>query len=128
MEYIGKISIKIYHVITEDIISDEVILSDSQKRHIQSRHPEVYEKYRIYLSSIISEPDYLIKANKPNTALILKEIKTIDSIFKLVLRIQTSTDPSAYKNSIITFMKINDKEWNRLLRNKKILYKRDDPL
>ena len=126
MEYIGKIDINIYRVITDDITSDEVILSDSQKKHIQTNHPKIYEEYKIYLSSIISEPDYLIEANRPNTALILKEIKIIDSVFKLVLRIQTSTDPHKYKNSIITFMKIDEKEWHRLLRNKKVLYKRDN--
>lgn len=43
----------------------------------------------------------------------------------MVLRLITSKDNLDYKNSIITFMKIDDKEWNRLLRNKKILYKRE---
>ena len=39
------------------------------------------------------------------------------------MRLATSTDNPNYKNSVITFMKIREKEWNRLLRNKKILYK-----
>ena len=43
----------------------------------------------------------------------------------MVLRLITSKDNLDYKNSIITFMKIDEKEWNRLLRNKKILYKRE---
>lgn len=43
----------------------------------------------------------------------------------MVLRLITSKDNLDYKNSISTFMKIDDKEWNRLLRNKKILYKRE---
>ena len=42
----------------------------------------------------------------------------------MVIRLATSEDNPIYKNSIITFMKIDNKEWNRLLRNKKILYKR----
>lgn len=46
-------------------------------------------------------------------------------MFKLVLRLATSGDNPEYKNSIITFMKIDDKEWNRLLRNKKVLYKNE---
>ncbi|MGN0462864.1 MAG: hypothetical protein ACI4HZ_10540, partial [Ruminococcus sp.] len=65
----------------------------------------------------------IVEANKPNTALILKEIVTDQKKFKTVLRLITSTDNPKYKNSIITFMKIDDKEWERILRNKKILYK-----
>jgi hypothetical protein len=39
------------------------------------------------------------------------------------VRLATSNDTPSYKNSIITFMKIDDREWNRILKNKKILYK-----
>jgi len=57
--------------------------------------------------------------------LILKEIREADEVFKTVLRLITSKDNPEYKNSIITFMKIDEKEWNRLLRNKEILYKKE---
>lgn len=43
----------------------------------------------------------------------------------MVVRLVTSCDNPEYKNSIITFMKIDEKEWKRLLRNKKILYKKE---
>lgn len=46
-------------------------------------------------------------------------------MFKLVLRLATSRDNPEYKISIITFMKIDDKEWNRLLRNKKYFTKKN---
>ena len=71
-----------------------------------------------------SDHDYLIETPKPNTALILKEISVEKEQFKTVLRLATSADNQEYKNSIITFMKIDEKEWNRLLRNKTILYKK----
>ena len=75
------------------------------------------------MKEVILNPDYIIEANKPNTALILKSFSKGKEQFKTILRLATSTDNSKYKNSIITFMKINEKEWNRLLRNKKMLYK-----
>lgn len=62
---------------------------------------------------------------KPNTALILREFEQGTEVFKTVMRLKTSTDNIEYKNSIITFMKINEKEWNRLLKNKRILYKKE---
>ena len=62
----------------------------------------------------------------PKTALILKEIVESDERrFKTIMRLVTSTDTPEFKNSIITFMKINQKEWSRLIRNKKILYKKE---
>lgn len=122
---VGKIDKEVYKCITEDIVTDEVIITDERIGHIKERHPNDYEKYCEYLKLIVEEPDYIVETKKPNTALILKEIKeSNERQFKTVLRLTTSTDNPGFKNSIITFMKIDEKEWNRLLRNKLILYKK----
>ena len=71
------------------------------------------------------QPDYIIESHKINTALILKEFNDDGLQFKTVLRLLTSNDSQEFKNSIITFMKIDEKEWRRLIRNKKILYKKE---
>lgn len=125
MYFVGKLNKEIFRCISEDIRTDEVIITENQVKHIQERHPEVYEKFNLFFKEIIDDPDYIIEASKPNTALILKQITLEDEMFKLVLRLATSGDNPEYKNSIITFMKIDDKEWKRLLRNKKILYKKE---
>lgn len=122
---IGKIDKEIYKCITESIITDEVVITDNQIKHIKERHPNDYERFSEYFNEIISKPDYIVETSKPNTALILKEIIVEKEQFKTVLRLATSADNQEYKNSIITFMKIDKKEWNRLLRNKRILYKRE---
>lgn len=123
MYLVGKIDIEIYNCITKDIATDEVIITDERIQHIKEHHPNNYEQYYSYMRSIIENPEYIIEANKPNTALILKSFSNGNETFKTVLRLITSSDNSKFKNSIITFMKINEKEWNRLLKNKKILYK-----
>lgn len=122
---VGKIDRNIYKCVTGDIITDEVIITDNQIQHIKDRHPNDYERFSGYFNQIVENPDYIIEANKPDTALILKEIECGGEVFKTVLRLVTSKDDPTYKNSIITFMKIDNKEWNRLLRNKTILYKRE---
>ena len=123
---IGEIDIHIYECVTNDIVTKEVIITDERIQHIIERHPDDYEDYYTYLKDILEKPDYIIESNKPNTALILKEIiLSEEKRFKTVLRLKTSVDTPAYKNSVITFMKINDKEWSRLIRNKRILYKRE---
>lgn len=122
---IGRIDRYIYKCVSEDIRTDEVIITDNQIQHIKERHPNDYERFSEYFSEIVEVPDYIIESPKPNTALVLKEIMKANEVFKTVVRLATSGDNPTYKNSIITFMKIDEKEWNRLLRNKKILYKRE---
>ena len=39
-----EINQKIYKCITEDIITEEVIIIDNQIQHIKDRHPEAYNK------------------------------------------------------------------------------------
>ena len=122
---VGKIDKNIYKCITEDIVTDEVIITDNQIEHIKIRHPNDFERFSSYFGEIVKNPDYIVETKKPKTALILKEIQSENEVFKTVLRLVTSEDNPEYKNSIITFMKIDEKEWDRLLRNKKILYKKE---
>ena len=125
MHFIGKLDINIYSCITKDIVTDEVIITDERIEHIKERHPNDYEKYYSYLQAIVVEPDYIIESKRQKTALILKEIvESEEKHFKTVLRLTTSTDNPNFKNSIITFMKIDEKEWKRLIKNKRILYTR----
>lgn len=125
MHTIGKIDKKIYKCITDNIVTDEVIITDERIQHIKDRHPNDYEKYYSLLKEIVEKPQYIVETNKPYTALILKEFTEGTEQFKTVLRLTTSHDNPNFKNSIITFMKINEKEWARMLRNKKILYKKE---
>ena len=125
VHYIGKIDVNIYKCVTEDIVSDEVIITDAQVSHIQARHPGVFEKYGKYFEEVVSSPDYILEANKPNTALVLKQIPTENGYTKMALRLHTSADDPSYKNSVITFVEIDERDWNRLLRNKKVLYKHE---
>lgn len=125
MYIVGKIDRNIYKCITDDIVTEDVIITDERISHIKERHPNDYERYYKYMREVIEKPDFIISGNKPNTALILKEFSYGDEQFKTILRLITSFDNTNFKNSIITFMKINNREWKRLLRNKEILYKKE---
>lgn len=123
INYIGKLDKNIYSCVTKDIITDEVIITDERIQHIKNHHPNDYEKYNEYIKLAVETPDYILEANKPNTAFVLKTIKEDNINFEMILRIATSTDNQRYKNSVITFLKVNDKKIKKYLRNKKILYK-----
>ena len=71
---------------------------------------------------MLIQPDYILEANRPHTAFVLKAFRVDGIRFQLILRLVTVEDPEGYSNSIITFLKISEKKWNKYLRNKKILY------
>lgn len=118
-----KLDIEKYRCVSEHIATDEVIITDERIAHIQERHPEDYERYSRYFSDIIKNPHYILEANKPNTAFVLKEYVENGERFELILRLAVEGDKPGYKNSIITFLKVEEKRYKRYLRTKNILYK-----
>ena len=120
---VGRIDVEKYKVVTDKIQTDEVIITDERIEHIRERHPNDFELYSQYLKQIVEEPDYILEANKPNTAFLLKEFLEDDERFQLILRLAVEGDIPGYKNSIITFLKVEEKRYRRYLRTKKILYK-----
>ncbi|MCD8340641.1 MAG: minor capsid protein [Clostridiales bacterium] len=120
-----KLDPKLYQCVTDDIASDEVVITERQIEHIKERHPGDYEICEKWAETIICDPDYIIRSEKPNTAVVLRQVEENEKQYRLVLRLKTSEDPVNYKNSIITFQKVKEKEWRRLLKNKETLYKRE---
>lgn len=123
MYTVGYIDVEKYKMVSKHIQTAQVIITEERIRHIQERHPEDYERYAEYLKEIVEDPDYILEANKPNTAFILKEVQAADEKFQLILRLSVAGDTPEYKNSVITFLKIDQKRFQRYLRTKKILYK-----
>ena len=122
LAYVCKIDMNLYRCIAENICEDEVIITDKQVEHIRKRHGSDYDQYARHLASALREPDYILRDKRPNTAIILKEVETG---LKLVLRLKTTSDREEYKNSIITFQKVEKKRYLRYTRNADILYKRE---
>lgn len=119
------IDTKIFHCVTTDILTDEVIITDERIRHIEERHPGDFEKIEPFLSDILNYPDYILEDKNPSTCLVLKVIEKNNLRIQAVLRIHTSIDPDEYKNSILSAWIIGAKRWNSYEKNKKVLYKRE---
>ena len=122
---VGKINREIFKVVSDDIQTDEVVITDVQIEHIKESHPNDFERYFRFAKAIVENPDYILEANKPDSAVLLKSIKENGKRYKLILRLKTSSDPEEFKNSVITFQKVEEKRYNRYLRTKKVLYKRE---
>ena len=125
VHYICKLNREIYSCVTDDIITDDVVITAERIGHIEEGHPNDFERFSKYLVAAIEDPDYILEGNLPNTAFVLKSITTEDKKVQLILRLITSNDNPEYKNSVITFLAIKEKKWNKYLRNKKILYKKE---
>lgn len=125
VQTVGHIDIETYRCITDDITTDEVIITSERIQHIQERHPGAYEKIKDFLQAALDDPDYILEDKNPNTGLILKAIKENGLRFQMVLRVHTSVDNPGFKNSIISGWDISESRWENYVNNKKILYKRE---
>ena len=65
LQIIGKIDIEIYKCITNDLLTEDVVITENQIVHIKERHPNDYERFNQYFGEIIAKPDYIVEANKP---------------------------------------------------------------
>lgn len=122
---VGKINRDIYKCITEDIVTDEVIITENQIQHILDRHPDAYKEVINYLSDIIRNPDFIIEDKHDSTGLVIKKVRMEKEYAQMVLRICTSDDNPNYKNSVISCWEISEKRLQNYLRNKRILYKKE---
>ena len=112
-----------------NFLTDEVVLTDKQREHIEQRHPEILEKY---FTQIVEEPNYILKYNsRENTVLLLKTIQMKNEskeeigTVNLVLRLAVEGDNSNNKNSIITCIPIGKSRLQSYKNNGKIVYKNE---
>ena len=125
VNFICKINRELYRVVEEDLVTDEVIITEQQVLHIEEGHPGDFERLADYIPQILQDPDYILRGNRPHTALVLKQIETPEFEAEVILRLKVSSDPVDYKNSIITMWKISKKRFLRLLRQGEMLYKKE---
>ena len=122
---VGKLNKDIYSCIAPVLLTDEVVITNERITHIEVRHPHDYEQFVKYISQIIESPDYIVEANKPNTGVVLKKIEESGEMYELILKLKSPADPKEYKNSVLSFWHIGNATWNKTVKNKKILYKKE---
>lgn len=123
---VGKIDKEIFKCITEEIRTDEVIITDERIAHIRERRGnEFYDKYSGLFNEILKSPDFIFGEKREHTALVCKKIIEDEKYVNLVLRIAIETDNPEYKNSIITAIGESEKRFAQRLRNNAVLYKNE---
>lgn len=123
---IGRIDIEKISKYKEKVVTDEVILTNERlNNHILRYHEKEYEQVSQYVTNIIEEPDYIIEDNAHiDTLIFLKNIEQINKKARVVVKLAVDENDKVYtKNSIITLMRLRDKSWDQVLKNRgKILY------
>ena len=97
VNFICKIDRELYRVVDQDLVTDDVIITEQQILHIEDGHPGDYDRLSSHIPLILQEPDYILRGNRPHTALVLKEIVTPELTAEVVLRLKVSDDPEDYK-------------------------------
>lgn len=132
MQYITKIDIHLFKDISRNIITDEVVITEKQREHIEARHPGILRKYERYFKEILENPDYIMIDNaRENTALIFKTISKknrkgiVIGTVNLVLRLAVIGEDENNKNSIITCIPVGKNRLKTYIKNGKIIYKKE---
>lgn len=123
----ADIDLSKFKAVSADITGAQVIITDERIAHINQRHPGDLEHYGAFLAFSITDPDYILCDSHPNTAICIKEVEINGEVrhIRTTLRLHTSDDEENRENSILTFQRINKKEYGRLSRSEKVIYKRE---
>lgn len=60
---VGYIDVEKYSMLSPDIRTREVIITEERVRYIQERHPDDFERFCSYIPAMLRDPDYIIAAN-----------------------------------------------------------------
>jgi hypothetical protein len=121
---IGKIDIKKFKKISEEILTDEVILTSERFKHIIERHKDDFELYFKNIKDVLEKPDIILEDLKnENTAMMIKHIE--ETNLNIIIKLVIEQDEVHTKNSIMTFYRVRDKNVRRLKEKNKIIYKKE---
>ena len=106
------------------IVTDEIIITQERIEHIKNHHPEDCNIFVQYAKEAVQKPDIIIKDSKnKGTAFMIKRLNNTN--LNVVVRVVLQTDNSEYKNSVMTFYRIRDKNLEKLIKKNKIIYKKE---
>ena len=99
----------------------EVVVTDERIAHIKERHPEDYLLFEQYGRESILSPDILIQDIK-NVGTVFAVKKLPDTNLNVVLRLVLDTETPDFKNSVMTFYRIREKNLKKLMEKNPVLY------
>ena len=93
--------------------TNEIIVTNERLDHIKSHHPQDYDLFEKYGKSSVLDPDIIIKDCKnDNTVFMIKNLENTN--LNVVVKLILESDGEDYKNSVMTFYRIRNKNLKKL--------------
>ena len=105
--------------------TSEVIITDERILHIQSHHPQDYFLFEQYGRDAIFSPDFLVQDEK-NAGTVFAIKRLPETNLNVVVRLVLESDDPEYKNSVMTFYRIRERNLKKLLEKNPLLYTSDE--
>ena len=117
---IGNVNKRIFNKIKIKLVTDEVVFTYERIEHVNEKRRKIYNEIKDILPDAIYNPDYIFKDwnNRENTLIFIKAIDN-DSKINIIIKIALENDKKHSKNSIMTIIKIGQKTFDKILKNKK---------
>lgn len=64
VDFICKIDRSLYRVVDQDLMTDDVIITEQQILHIEEGHPGDYSRLSVHIPEILQNPDYKPSAHR----------------------------------------------------------------
>lgn len=104
--------------------TDEIIITNERIDHIKKRHPEDFLLFEKYGVQTVENPDTIIKDYK-NKGTVFMVKKLPDTNLNVVARLVVDDDNENFKNSVMTFYRIRNRNLEKLANKNKTLYKKE---
>ena len=102
----------------------EVVVTEERAAHIRERHPEDFALFEQYGAETVCSPDLLILDEK-HVGTVFAVRRLAESNLNVVVRLALETDQKEYKNSVMTFYRLRDRNLKKLLEKNRLLYSRE---
>lgn len=74
IHFVGRLNREIFKSVTDDIQTDEVIITNERIDHIKKNHPNNFEEIQPFLKIALTDPDYILADDESDkTGLILNK-------------------------------------------------------
>ena len=102
----------------------EVVVTDERIAHIKERHPEDFLLFEQYGREAVLSPDLIIRDGK-HTGTVFAVKRLPDTNLNVVVRLVLETDEAGFKNSVMTFYRLRERNLKKLLEKNQLLYTRE---
>lgn len=122
--HIGQLNTQPLEATFGKLQTSEVIVTDERIEHIQQRHPEDFQLFQQYGKTTVESPDVILKDSKNDgTVFMIKKLP--ETNLNVVVRLVLMGDNPDYKNSVMTFYRIREKNLKKLEKKNEVLYKKE---